>query len=520
MKQNEPNRISTAVFFLAVLALIHVPGHTAGQQRTDYVNPAGETPESGQKQSPIEDERRIVQESSQRIAELVRRRPTTITPNDDQRLIQKHIDLKIAEIQHERAQALEAVVLVDNPEIQSTDRERGCYRVPVKDGEGQIHWFSARIPAIWHLHRLDPAVFTLAESIRAKPQSVELPPDTRVMSHLLIGGTSAQSRIQPYPGDIDYNETYDVRAPTPAAAAEAMAAIIAEYVSRTARDPKLEFDALRIMPLKFRRTQGADYHWSRERILDLSQRSELATQLTSVDSGRVNTDWRALVSDGRYIVIGKILGITALSSVSSEHFFVTEPLRLDFQVLYFGDEVPPTHRDIPLGDYASHMRARTNLRIKRKHSLKAAKRAFNFCRAVGDLDCIDAVTPIFATPEAEVYHNYKVLEAIAMALNPQTPSRILLAANARDQILKAAAAIEANLPVVPGTLPERPKAVAGQLRDIASAIRARNTYPVGVVVADAKLAKRMKTLLDVELISIVRLSLEDRAEKIVGTFVR
>lgn len=326
--------------------------------------------------------------------------------------------------------------------------------------------------------------------------------------------------VQPFPGDIDYNETFVVHAPTPAAAGEAMAAIVVEFVTRTSTDPGLEFDALRIMPLKSRRVNGTDYKWPAARILDPTQRSELARQLASVDSGRANTDWRALVADGRYIVIGKIFGILALSSVTGERFFATEPLRLDFQVLYFGDEAPATHRDITLGNYASHMVERATRQIRREHYLKAAKRSFNFCRAAGDLECMAAVTPIFATPEARVYHNYKVLGAIAMALDPDTPSRILMAANAREQLNEAATVIEANLPVVPGTIPERPKAVANQLRAIAAAIRGRTTDPVGVVEPDATLAKTMNTLLEVELIPMVRLSLKDRAETIVDTYLR
>jgi hypothetical protein len=131
-----------------------------------------------------------------------------------------------------------------------------------------------------------------------------------------------------------------------------------------------------------------------------------------------------------------------------------------------------------------------------------------------------AVTPIFATPETRVYHTYKVLEAIAMALDPDTPSRILMAVNAREQLNEAATVIEANLPVIPGTIPERPKGVANQLRAIGTAIRGRTTDPVGVVEPDATLAKTMNTLLDVELISIIRLSLKDRVENIVDTYVR
>lgn len=522
MVMNKKCRLSITLFLTVFSILSLVSSCTAEQQRSELINPkvGYASTDGARKTDQVEDERRIVQESSRRIAELVRRRPATITPDNEQRLFQEDIDNKIAEIQRERAQALESVVLADNPAIQSIDRQRGIYRVPVADGRGRLQWFSGKIPAIWHLDRLDPAVFTLAESIRSRPQTVDLPSDSRVTSHLLVGGTSAQSMVHPFPGDIDYDETYLVYAPTPAAAGEAMAAIITEFVSRTATDPQLEFDALRVMPRNSRRSPGTDYRWSRARILDLTQRSELARQLASVDGGRVNTDWRALVAGGRYIVIGKIFGITALSSVNGEPFFTTEPLRLDFQVLYFGDEVPATHPNVPLGNYASHMRERAWLQVRREHYLKAAKRSFNFCRAIGDLECMAAVIPIFASPEAEVYHNYKVLEAIAMALDPDTPSRILLATNARDQIHKAATAIEANLPVVPGTIPERPKAVAGQLRDIAAAIRARGSDPAGVVEPDANLAQRMHTLLDVELILMVRLSLKERVEIIVDTFVR
>ncbi len=522
MKQNKITRIPVAVSLLACLIMSSVPALSSGQQGTTLINPDAGSNSAASEQTilSVEEQRRIVQESSQRIAKLVRLRPTTIAPNADQQFMQEVIDIKIAEIQRERAQALEAVVLADNPGIQVIDRERGLYRVPVQDGQGQVQWFSGRIPAIWHLHQLDPAVFTLADPIRARPQSVNLPPDIRVASHFLVGGTSAQSMVHPFPGDIDYDETFVVHAPTPAAAGQAMAAIIAEFVSRTDSESSLEFDSLRIMPLKSRRSPGTDYRWSRERILDPSQRTELARQLASVDRGRVNTDWRALVAGGRYIVIGKIFGITAFSSVNGEQFFATEPLRLDFQVLYFGDQVPATHPNIPLGNYASHMMERAKLQIRREHHLKAAKRAFNFCRAVGDLECTAAVIPIFSTPEAEVYHNYKVLAAIAMALDPETPSRILLVSNAREQILNAANVIEANLPVVPGTIPERPTAVAEQLREIAAALQERKTEPVGVVEPDIVLAERMKMLLEVELISMVRLSLEERVEKIVDTYVR
>jgi len=43
---------------------------------------------------------------------------------------------------------------------------------------------------------------------------------------------------------------------------------------------------------------------------------------------------------------------------------------------------------------------------------------------------------------------------------------------------------------------------------------------VGVVEPDANLAKSMHTLLEVELIPIIRLSLKDRVENIVDIFIK
>ncbi len=117
--------------------------------------------------SQLSEERRIVQESSRRIAELVGLRPATLTPNVGEAFVQQQIDREIAAIRQARAQTLEALVLADNPRVELIDKERGIYRVPVTDGQGESHWFSGRIPAIWHLHRLDPVVFALTELINS-----------------------------------------------------------------------------------------------------------------------------------------------------------------------------------------------------------------------------------------------------------------------------------------------------------------------------------------------------------------
>ncbi|MCP4625531.1 MAG: hypothetical protein GY850_18750 [bacterium] len=52
------------------------------------------------------------------------------------------------------------------------------------------------------------------------------------------------------------------------------------------------------MPLPEQHEEGTDYWWPLARILDPTQKSELVRQLARIDVGRLNSDWRALVSGG------------------------------------------------------------------------------------------------------------------------------------------------------------------------------------------------------------------------------
>lgn len=302
------------------------------------------------------DARRIVQESSQHIAELVRLRPAGRARDKGAAVIQQQLDGEIAAIQRERAGALKTVVLADNHGVQLADRERDIYRVVITDGQNRIRWLSGRIPAIWHLHQLDPAVFTLAESIRSRPQAAELPAETQIDTHLLVGGTSAQSLVHAFPGDIDYDETFVVQAPTPAAAGEAMAALFVELVERSALSPNLEFDALHLMVPPARRTVGSDYEWPRSRLLDPTQRQELARQFATLDGGRLNSDWRLLIPGGRYLVIGKIYGVHAINNTTGERLFATQPIGTAYQQVYFGANPAASSEQRTLGDFAAHRR--------------------------------------------------------------------------------------------------------------------------------------------------------------------
>jgi hypothetical protein len=158
--------------------------------------------------------------------------------------------------------------------------------------------------------------------------------------------------------------------------------------------------------------------------------------------------------------------------------------------------------------------------VKREKYLKATKRAFNYFRAIGDLEAMSKLTSIFARPEARIIQHSAILGAISTALDPATPSRILPAALAHDLLLKAAMVINSDLPIVPGTIHDHRLQMAGILHEIAADILGRTSDPVGIVEPDAALAKRLDTLMEEAVKPIVRASLKDQVDTIFANYIQ
>ncbi|MDJ0900222.1 MAG: hypothetical protein QNJ55_15570 [Xenococcus sp. MO_188.B8] len=515
MKKVQRYRFGVALA-TALLLGISIPAQSQvfiGQQIEAPTVPVDQTKIS------VAEARRLVQESSTRIADLVAQRPTSSDLSPTELAEVARIDAEIEAIRTERADALETVVLAERPDVEIVDRARGIYRVPIADGEGGNHWFYGNLVPLWHLDHLDPAVLKLASSIGSQPAQAKLPDGTEVVTHLAIAGTTSQSAVHPFPGDIDFSEDLIVTAPTAQAAAEAVAALVVEFVGRNTDNQILEFDKLRIMPLPESRIEGDEYEWSRERILDSAQYSELISQLATIDGGRVNTDWRVLIPGGRYIIIGNIPGIRAFSSTTGEQLFATQSLYGEFQAAYFEQELPPSREDQSLGEYASLMRSLALKEANRGRTLKAAKRAFNYFRAIANLEAMAVVTQLFATPEAQVIQQFKALEALALAFEPEFSTRVLSADQTRIELQEAATIFKEHLPIPPGTILNRRQGVSDELQAIASAVRERTEPPVGLLEPDATLTERLNNMSEVEILPMIELSLEDRIAEIIKTYI-
>jgi hypothetical protein len=229
MKQCYKLGVATAVLCIFLLIPAYYLGSIPGFKGVPGFSFVAEAQAVKEEQATISvaDARRVVQASSQDIAELVRQRPitnryfTASAPTPRETADQERIDLEIAAIHHDRLSALAQVVLADNAKVQVVDPGQGIYRVPIADGQGRAHWLSGSLLPVWHLQRFNPSVFSLAEAIRSYPASAALPSGTQVTCHLWLGGTSSQSAVHPYPNDIDFSEQFIVKAPDKNAANEA-----------------------------------------------------------------------------------------------------------------------------------------------------------------------------------------------------------------------------------------------------------------------------------------------------------
>ena len=361
----------------------------------------------------MEKARRIVQDASKHIAELVRTRPDPAVDPDGA----AGIDLKIKKIEKNRRDALIHVVQADNPSIEVVDRKLGIFQVPFMDEQGNTRYVYGSILVVWHLKEISPSVWKL----RSQIGSVTNEPG--VTTRLTVAGTAIQSRVQPYPGDVDFVEEIDIKADTAIEAGRALARTVIEFVQRNSANPNLEFLRMSIMYLELQsfseKRPSRSKTWTKEDIFASGRGGRafdrLAEQLARADRG-INTFWRTWM-DGRFIDITKVLSVKAMT-VSGEELFSTPRLgRLN--AAYF--DQPGILPVSSLGEFAAAMRNDAlDLADKRKY-LKAAKRAHNFFTVTGNLEAMQSLESVFQTDQARVNQQASVMEAIVLSIPEALP---------------------------------------------------------------------------------------------------
>lgn len=406
----------------------------------------------------IDDARRIVQETSKEIADLLKQRPGN----------EAAIDAKIAAIRSRRSEALIQVALVDNPNIQVVNEgEPGTYKVPTVDGEGKVRFLHGGIQVAWHMGQASTSAYTLGEALGAGGE-------------MAVSGTAVQGRIHPFPPDIDFDEHIHVTAETLNEAGQKAAQPIIDKIRQisggaTPGRTDLEFRHLITFP------KGPDgrrktVRMSLAQVREGDAVAKLGAGIAALNGGNLTTFWRGILADGRLTEVTRVVFISAKKSDGTD--LMKPGGSADFNLAFLEDpgEQPATD----LGKFAWEMCCEAVRRADRNEWLKAAKRAYNYFSTIGDLANMAKLEPLFTRVETNVEQYAVVIDAIKQALvtnDPMGPkqegTRIITVSQAQQQVETVAGIVESKLPDS-GT-PPSPAKIAEKLRELAGKFRARDT---------------------------------------------
>jgi hypothetical protein len=452
-----------------------------------------------------EDEKERLQELSQTLAELVKRRDTADNPNDVDKVDKllekpsKQLDGLLRKISVE----VQKHKYGDQVNVSPVDLEGGqtIFKIDYENLPFQTFYGSSSLA--WNIAPLQKqAVFDIGRELAS--QRVNLPAGTKLKTALGFGGTTAQGLVHPYPGDIDYVEIFDVSAPNAENAAKAIFDTLIEFVTRNQTNPQVEFEKIMITNST---GGGRLVYKSLSELVDNNNRRTILDALKGLNGSErdfINTFWRAKVDGNRFIGITKVLGISAKHSSSGEILFSTQPFSEDAEFYLIEEDTsttnppetraggaefqsafilkqPETFPKEKLGWYASTMRKEVfGLVFNNKKDpesgynpdgkyLKAAKRAFNYFMALGNIEAMEAITPVFSTLQAQVNQQVTVMEAILAALGPKEVStRILRTYDAEAMLNNVANIIESLLPGVGDEVNKTPAQIAAELRELAA----------------------------------------------------
>ncbi|MEO1051651.1 MAG: hypothetical protein AAFX87_13565 [Bacteroidota bacterium] len=358
------------------------------------------TPGRRMADDPVGRAREAVQGSAYQIESLLARREGARNESERQQ-----IDTEIEQVIEGRSEALSTLVLAENQNAELIDPVNGIYRVSMQDATGATRYLYGSVEAVWQLGQVNQSAFDLSTQLQSDP-GVITHANVQATTAMGLGGSGIQSRAQPYPGDLDFSENYDVTAPDAASAAAAVNEMLMEFINRNIAAPNIELENVIISGLS--RYQRLDQFLG----LTDQQRIEAIQQLDPENGGNINTFWRVRLADGRYIQVSKILYVNAVSSVTGNAFFGTRRAK-SFQNVYFNQ--PATLPDTTVGSFTDYMKGLIEVEVGEGNYLKATKRSYNYFLSVGNIEAMTQISEIFAGDAARLNQSLSELDAIASA---------------------------------------------------------------------------------------------------------
>jgi hypothetical protein len=278
---------------------------------------------------------------------------------------------------------------------------------------------------------------------RQLAQRVRLARHPAVESAIAIAGSSAQGKIQLFPGDADFFERVNIKAPDEAAARVLLRELMRQTALRALAETDIVLIEANFGVYPWPATRAGAAHAAGESILWLPDEA-LSGVLEITDAAGVpctlrwdevaaGLGWSYLgwiVADpdaGRIALASNMLDAT-WESPSGAIVPLDGSLDAFFQEIYLEPEALPVFTKIarhldPAGaqGYAAAMRQQVHYYVNEDPSYcKATKRLYNLFRLTDELEAAAYLRELFDEPGAQLYQVDGLLEAARHALDPAT----------------------------------------------------------------------------------------------------
>ena len=294
-------------------------------------------------------------------------------------------------------------------------------------------------------HRISLMDFDSSEldHFRRLAQMVRLARRAEVESAIAIAGSSAQGKVQLFPGDVDFFERVNIKAPTEASARQTLWELMRETALRAFTAPDIVLIEVNfgiypgsVVERGVPRARGDSITWTPADVLqgfiDV-QTTEGAPLSINWEEAHAGLGWSYLgwiVADreaGRIALASNMLDVTwegpdgniiALDG-SLDPFF--QEIYLEPEAVGIFSKVIRYANSTAMSAYVSAMRWQAfHYTHQDPNYGKAAKRLYNLFRLTDQLEMAAYVRELFDEPAAQLYQVPGLLEAIGIARNEQS----------------------------------------------------------------------------------------------------
>jgi len=264
-----------------------------------------------------------------------------------------------------------------------------------------------------------------------------------VETALALSGSSAQSKIQTYPGDCDYFERVNIKAPSREEACQVLARLMREKALGTLRGPtyqllEVKFGNYPYEVLRDERSMraGSPISWNPDEIqagkIDISlpdgTPGELSWEQVAANPGWCKLDW--VVADPAHERLSNASNMLDVTWEAPDETITPLDGYLDpyFQEVYLEAESIPIFSKLAkhvsadaLDDYVSQLEHEVNKYLTKDVNYgKVAKRLYNIFRLTGRYEDAALLRDLFDEPATMLYQVWSLIRTMDDAFMPES----------------------------------------------------------------------------------------------------